>query len=360
MGGNTYGKLFRITTWGESHGKALGVVIDGCPPGISITEEEINKELSLRKPKSDGLSTSRKERDNCEIVSGVFQGKTLGTPISIIIKNKDVDSSSYENLKGVFRPGHADYTYFKKYGLYDYRGGGRSSGRETVARVAAGAVARKVLESEIDNFELFSYTKAIGKIKIPRIDASSLKREEIINDRLWCPDKKISEQMAQEILDAKSRGESVGGIVEIVAKNIPAGLGEPVFDKLEAGIGKGLLSIGAVKGVEFGQGFGLSSLLGSESNDQMDSKGFMTNRAGGILGGISNGEDIVVRVAVKPIPSISKKQKTVDVEGNEKSIEIGGRHDPCAIPRINPVCEAMVAITLLDHLLLQKSIGGSL
>ena len=360
MGGNTYGKLFRITTWGESHGKALGVVIDGCPPGISITEEEINKELSLRKPKSDGLSTSRKERDNCEIVSGVFQGKTLGTPISIIIKNKDVDSSSYENLKGVFRPGHADYTYFKKYGLYDYRGGGRSSGRETVARVAAGAVARKLLESEIDNFELFSYTKAIGKIKIPQIDASSLKREEIINDRLWCPDKKISGQMAQEILEAKSCGESVGGIVEIVAKNIPAGLGEPVFDKLEAGIGKGLLSIGAVKGVEFGQGFGLSSLLGSESNDQMDSKGFMTNRAGGILGGISNGEDIVVRVAVKPIPSISKKQKTVDVEGNEKSIEIGGRHDPCAIPRINPVCEAMVAVTLLDHLLLQKSIGGFL
>ncbi|NYT04039.1 MAG: chorismate synthase, partial [Candidatus Methanofastidiosa archaeon] len=200
MGGNTYGKLFRITTWGESHGKALGVVIDGCPPGIRITEEEINEELSLRKPKSDGLSTSRKEMDNCEITSGVFQGKSLGTPISIIIKNKDVDSSSYENLKGVFRPGHADYTYFKKYGLYDYRGGGRSSGRETVARVAAGAVARKVLESEIDNFELFSYTKAIGEIKIPQIDASSLKREEIINDRLWCPDKKISGQMAQEIL----------------------------------------------------------------------------------------------------------------------------------------------------------------
>ncbi|NYT04038.1 MAG: chorismate synthase, partial [Candidatus Methanofastidiosa archaeon] len=185
-------------------------------------------------------------------------------------------------------------------------------------------------------------------------------REEIINDRLWCPDKKISGQMAQEILDAKSRGESVGGIVEIVAKNIPAGLGEPVFDKLEADIGKGLLSIGAVKGVEFGEGFALSSLLGSESNDQMNSKGFMTNRAGGIIGGISNGEDIVVRVAVKPIPSISKKQKTVDLEGNEKSIEIGGRHDPCAIPRINPVCEAMVAVTLLDHLLLQKSIGGPL
>jgi chorismate synthase len=357
MGGNTYGRLFRITTWGESHGKALGVVIDGCPPGISITEEEINKELSLRKPKSDGLSTSRKEEDNCEILSGVFQGKTLGTPISIIIKNKDVKSSSYENLKGVFRPGHADYTYFMKYGFYDYRGGGRASGRETVARVAAGAVARKVLRTEIENFELLSYTKAIGKIKMPQIDTSSLKREEIIRDRLWCPDKKASEQMAQEILDAKSRGESVGGIVEIVVKNIPPGLGEPVFDKLESEIGKSLLSIGAVKGVEFGEGFALSSLLGSESNDQMNSKGFITNRAGGIIGGISNGEDIVVRVAVKPIPSISKKQKTVDVEGNEKSIEIGGRHDPCAIPRINPVCEAMVAVTLLDHLLLQKSIG---
>lgn len=358
MGGNTYGRLFRITTWGESHGKALGAVIDGCPPGISITEEEINKELSLRKPKSDGLSTSRKEEDNCEIMSGVFQGKALGTPISIIIKNKDVNSSAYENLKGVFRPGHADYTYFKKYGFYDYRGGGRASGRETVARVAAGAVARKVLESEIENFELLSYTKAIGKIKIPQIDPSSLNRKEIINDRLWCPDKKASEQMAQEILDAKSLGESVGGIVEIVVKNIPHGLGEPVFDKLEADIGKGLLSIGAVKGVEFGEGFALSSLLGSESNDQMNSKGFITNRAGGIIGGISSGEDIVVRVAVKPIPSISKKQKTIDIEGNEKSIEIGGRHDPCAIPRINPVCEAMVAITLLDHLLMQKSIGG--
>ena len=358
MGGNTYGKFFRITTWGESHGRALGVVIDGCPPGIKINEDEINKELNLRKPRNDELSTSRKEADRCEIMSGVFEGKTTGTPISIIVFNKDVDSSSYEKIKGIFRPGHADYTYFKKYGLYDYRGGGRASGRETVARVAAGAVARKVLEKEIKVFELFSFTKAIGKIRITEIDHTSLRRDEIINDRLWCPDKKISEQMTQEILNAKSKGESVGGFVEIVARNVPAGLGEPVFDKLEADIGKGLLSIGAIKGVEFGLGFNLSDLLGSESNDQMNSKGFLTNRAGGIVGGISNGEDIVVRVVVKPIPSISKEQKTVDIKGKESSIKIEGRHDPCAIPRINPVCEAMVAITILDHLLMQKSIGG--
>ncbi len=358
MGGNTYGRFFRITTWGESHGKALGVVIDGCPPGIILSEEEINKELNLRKPKSDELSTSRKEDDRCEILSGVFEGKTIGTPISIIVNNKDVDSSAYEKIKGVFRPGHADYTYFKKYGLYDHRGGGRASGRETVARVAAGAVARKVLEKEIKRFELFSFTKNIGGIITTDIDHNSLKREEIIKDRLWCPDKKISEQMAQQIVKAKSQGDSVGGIIELVIKNVPIGLGEPVFDKLEADLGKGLLSIGAVKGVEFGGGFNLSNLFGSESNDQMNKTGFVTNRAGGIVGGISNGKNIVIRVAVKPTPSISKEQKTIDIQGNERAIKIEGRHDPCAIPRINPVCEAMVAITILDHLLMQKSIGG--
>ncbi|MCC7573535.1 MAG: chorismate synthase [Candidatus Methanofastidiosum sp.] len=356
MGGNTYGRFFRITTWGESHGKALGVVIDGCPPGIILSEDEINKELNLRKPRSDELSTQRKEDDRCEILSGVFEGKTLGTPISIIVNNKDADSSSYEKIKGVFRPGHADYTYFHKYGLYDHRGGGRASGRETVARVAGGAIARKVLEKKIKGFELFSFTKNIGGIGIYDIVHESLKRENIIKDRLWCPDKKISEQMAQQIIKAKSQGESVGGIVEIVVKNVPIGLGEPVFDKLEADLGKGLFSIGAVKGVEFGAGFSLSNLFGSESNDQMSKKGFVTNRAGGIVGGISNGENIIIRVAVKPIPSISKEQKTIDIKGNERSIKIEGRHDPCAIPRINPVCEAMVAITILDHLLMQKSV----
>ena len=358
MGGNTFGRLFRVTTWGESHGKALGAVVDGCPPGIKLNEDEINKELSLRIPKSNGLSTSRKEGDRCEILSGIFEGKTIGTPISILINNRDVDSSSYEKIKNVFRPGHADYTYFKKYGVYDYRGGGRASGRETAGRVAAGAIARVVLKNEIKHFELLSYTKSIGGIVSPEVDNRSLKREDIIKDRLWTTDKTISKKMTEKILEAKSKGESVGGVVEIVARGVPLGLGEPVFDKLEADIGKGLLSIGAVKGVEFGGGFNLSGLSGSESNDQIDSKGFLTNRAGGIVGGISNGEDIVVRVAVKPIPSIAKEQKTIDSEGNERSIKIEGRHDPCAIPRINPVCEAMVAITLLDHLLIQKSIEG--
>jgi len=358
MGGNTYGRIFRVTTWGESHGKALGAVIDGCPPGIRVSEEDINKELSLRKPKSDTLSTSRKEEDRCEILSGVFEGKTIGTPISLIVYNKDVDSSSYENIKGVFRPGHADYTYFKKFGIFDHRGGGRASGRETVARVAAGAVARKVLENEIKGFDLFSYTKSIAEIELGEVDYRTIKRENIIHDRLWCPDKKISEQMAQKILEAKSKGDSVGGIVEIIARNVPSGLGDPVFDKLEADIGKGLLSIGAVKGVEFGGGFNLAKLFGSESNDQMNSKGFKTNRAGGIVGGISNGEAIIIRIAVKPIPSISKDQKTIDVKGKEQIINVHGRHDPCAIPRINPVCESMVAITILDHLLIQRTIGG--
>jgi len=356
--GNTYGRIFRITTWGESHGKAIGVIIDGCPPGIKISEDDINNELSLRKSRNDNLSTQRREDDRCEILSGVFEGKTLGTPIAIMVTNKDVDSSSYEKIKGIFRPGHADYTYFKKFGIYDYRGGGRASGRETVARVAAGAVARKILEKEIKGFELFSYTKRIGQIELNKINLDSLKKEEIIKDRLCCPDKSISEQMAQQILKAKSDGESVGGVVEIIAKNVPAGLGDPVFDKLEADIGKGLLSIGAVKGVEFGGGFDLAKLLGSESNDAINSKGFESNRAGGILGGISNGEDIIARVVVKPIPSISKTQNTIDISGKEQTINIQGRHDPCAIPRINPVCEAMVAITILDHLLIQKAIGG--
>ncbi len=358
MSGNTYGRIFRVTTWGESHGKAMGVIIDGCPSNIEISEEDIDKELFLRKPKDDKLSTSRKEEDKCEILSGVFQGKTLGTPISIIVYNKDVDSSSYENIKGIFRPGHADYTYFKKYGLYDHRGGGRASARETVSRVMAGAVAKKILEKEIKGFDIFSYTKSIGSIELLEVDYENLRRDNIVKNRLWCPDENTSKQMVNEIVDAKNNGESVGGVIEIVIKNAPPGIGEPVFDKLEADIGKALLSIGAVKGVEFGRGFNLTKERGSQSNDQMDDKGFVTNRAGGILGGISSGEDIIVRVAVKPIPSISKEQKTVDVKGVERPISVKGRHDPCAIPRINPVCEAMVLITILDHLLIQRALGG--
>lgn len=358
MSGNTYGRIFRVTTWGESHGKAMGAVIDGCPPNIEISEEDIDKELFLRKPKDDGISTSRREGDKCEILSGVFQGKTLGTPISIIVYNKDADSSSYENIKGIFRPGHADYTYFKKYGLYDHRGGGRASARETVSRVAAGAVAKKVLEKEIKGFDIFSYTKSIGCIELPEVDYKRLKKDDIVTDRLWCPDEKISKQMVKEILDAKANGDSVGGVIEIVIKNTPPGIGEPVFDKLEADIGKALLSIGAIKGVEFGRGFKLTRERGSQTNDQMDDKGFVTNRAGGIIGGISSGEDIMVRVAVKPIPSISKEQKTVDFKGVERTISVKGRHDPCAIPRINPVCEAMVLITILDYFLIQRAIGG--
>jgi chorismate synthase len=352
MAGNSLGELFRITTWGESHGKALGVVIDGCPPRIELSGEDIQKEMEKRRLGQYIGASPRKERDQIEILSGVFEGKTTGSPISIIVWNEDVDSTPYDEIRDIFRPGHADFTYQAKYGIRDHRGGGRASARETVGRVAAGAVAKKILEKE--KVEILAYTLELGGIRAEKIDD-----EEIEKNVLRCPDRKATAAMEKKIEETKARGDTLGGIVEIVVRGCPPGLGEPVFDKLEADLGKALMSIGAVRGVEIGAGFGVARMFGSQSNDPIGPKGFEKNDAGGILGGISNGADIVLRVAVKPIPSISLEQRTVDQAMRPVSLHIKGRHDVSAIPRINPVCEAMVAIVLVDHLLRQKALDPS-
>ena len=349
MGGNSFGTLFRITTWGESHGEGLGVVIDGCPPQLELSREDIQKEMDRRRPGQGKGTSPRKERDRVEILSGIFEGKTTGTPITIILGNVDVDSGSYEALKEVFRPGHADFTYQAKYGIRDHRGGGRASARETAARVAAGAVAKKILEKE--RIEIKAYTIELGGIRANKIDG-----EEIERNFFRCPDREAVVKIEKRIEEVKLRGDTVGGIVEILIKGCPPGLGEPVFDKLEANLAKGLMSIGAVRGVEIGAGFSVANMLGSQCNDPLGPKGFQKNDAGGILGGISNGEDILLRVAVKPIPSIHQLQRTVDHSMKPVSLKIEGRHDVSAIPRILPVCEAMVAIVLVDHLFRQKAI----
>ncbi len=349
MAGNSFGVLFRVTTFGESHGRALGAVIDGCPPGIELSEEDIQRELEKRRPGRFFGSSPRKETDKVEILSGVFEGKTLGTPIALVIYNRDARPSSYEPLKDVFRPGHGDCTYFWKYGIRDWRGGGRASGRETVARVAAGAVAKKVLEKY--GIRVVAYTVALGGIEVKKRDLSLIHQ-----NHLFCPDEEAYERMCKKIEEVKKAGDSVGGVVEVVADGVPAGLGEPVFDKLDADLAKALMSIGAVKGVEIGAGFEAAKKLGSENNDPISAKGFLSNNAGGILAGISSGQQIICRVAVKPIPSISKEQLTVNEKGEEVRIKVGGRHDVSAIPRIVPVCEAMVRIVLADHLLRQLSI----
>jgi len=349
MGGNSFGTLFRITTWGESHGKALGVVIDGCPPDMELSEEDIQKEMDRRRPGQGMGTSSRKERDRVEILSGIFKGKTTGTPIALMIRNEDVDSNHYEEWKDVFRPGHADFTYQAKYGIRDYRGGGRASARETAGRVAAGAVAKKILEQ--DKMKVLAYTVELGGIRAEKMDY-----EEIERNFLRCPDKNAAMAMERKIEDVKFRGDTLGGIVEILVQGCPPGLGEPVFDKLEADLAKALMSIGAVRGVEIGAGFEVSRMFGSQCNDPLGPEGFEKNDAGGILGGISNGADILLRVAVKPIPSIGLEQRTVDYSIQPVSLRVKGRHDVSAIPRINSVCEAMVAIVLVDHLLRQKAI----
>jgi chorismate synthase len=343
MAGNTFGRLFQVTTWGESHGPALGAVIDGCPPGISLAAQDIQHDLDRRRP-GGGLSSPRREPDRVEILSGVFEGITTGTPISMIIHNRDVRSSDYSPLADVFRPGHADRTYQQKYGVRDWRGGGRSSGRETVARVAAAAVARKFLNG--CGVFVKAYTLALGGIYCSTIDW-----DEVDRNPLFCPDPEIFGAMEKRLLDAKAAGDSVGGIVEIVARGCPPGLGEPVFDKLDARLAGALMSIGAVKGVEIGAGFSAAGMLGSEHNDPINAEGYASNHAGGILGGISTGMDMVVRVAVKPIPSISIPQQTVTIAGEPTTISIEGRHDVAAIPRIVPVCEAMVLLVAADFML---------
>lgn len=347
MTGSSFGKAFNITTFGESHGKALGVVIQGCPPGLILTEDFVQKELDKRKPGSGISSSKRKEPDKAIILSGLFDNKTTGTPITIIIENKDADSKAYSKNSSLFRPGHGDITYFAKYGIRDFRGGGRASARETAARVAAGAVALCILEQYDINIE--TYTIALGGVEAKDINLKSKK-----SNYLQCPDLNALKLMEEKIEQVKKEGDSLGGVVEIRVSNVPAGLGEPVFDKLDADIAKALMSIGAVKAVEIGAGLSASRLKGSQNNDQITNNGFVTNNAGGILAGISNGDDIIARVSIKPIPSIQIPLKTIDEQGNEVEISTKGRHDISAIPRINPVCKAMMAITIVDHLLRQK------
>lgn len=351
MAGNTFGTLFRVTTWGESHGRAIGAVIDGCPPGIELTPEIIQKELDKRRPGKNKGESPRKEPDIVEIMSGTFKldnaktELTTGTPISLVIFNKDAHSRSYDHLKDIYRPGHGDITYQTKYGIRDYRGGGRASARETAARVAAGAVAGRLLA--VHNIEVTGYTVAVGGVHAEKRDFAAIN-----TNRLFCPDSDAAQRMEARIEEVRAQGDTLGGIVEIIAA-CPPGLGEPVFDKLDGELARALMSIGAVKGVEIGSGFRAAEMLGSENNDIISPAGFLGNNAGGILAGISNGEHLVMRVAVKPIPSIRKQQQTVNLRNEPVLINIGGRHDISAIPRIVPVCEAMVRLTLADHLLRQ-------
>ncbi len=350
MPGNSFGTLFRVTTWGESHGPAIGAVIDGCPPGIELTPEMIQRDMDRRRPGRGGATSPRKEPDRVERLSGVFEGKTTGTPISLLIRNRDARSSAYDHLREVFRPGHGDITYWKKYGIRDHRGGGRSSGRETAARVAAGAVARVLLDEA--GMEVLAYTVALGGVVAEKRDLAAVR-----DNRLFCPDAEAARRMEERVEEVRARGDSLGGVVEVVAKGVPPGLGEPVFDKLDAELAKALMSIGAVKGVEIGAGFRSAEMLGSEHNDPILPSGFASNNSGGILAGIANGDVIVARAAVKPIPSISMEQDTVDIHGRPRRLVIGGRHDASAIPRIVPVCEAMVRLVLADHYLRQRTLA---
>ncbi|MBI2559413.1 chorismate synthase [Candidatus Woesearchaeota archaeon] len=352
---NTFGALFRITTWGESHGKAIGVVLDGCPAGLKISEEDVQQELDKRAPGQSEIVSPRKESDKVEILSGIFEGKTTGMPISMIIYNKDADSSKYEKIKHLLRPGHADFTYQVKYGFRDYRGGGRSSARETAARVAAGAVAKKLLSRF--NIIITAYVKEIAGIKANKADY-----KEIYKNNVRCPDKNAARKMEQAILKAKNEGDSVGGVCEVVALNVPAGLGKPIYNKLEADLGTAILGINAVKGVEFGAGFGLAKMKGSVSNDEFIIKNnkiaTKTNNHGGILGGISTGMPIVMRAVVKPASSILKKQKTINYRTmKQETISVEGRHDPATIVRFPPIAEAMTAIVIADHMIMAGKIS---
>jgi chorismate synthase len=352
MPGNSFGQLFRITTWGESHGEAIGVVVDGCPAGLEISKEDIQLELDRRRPGQSKITTQRKESDSVEILSGVFEGKTLGTPISLMVRNEDVISKSYEDIKDTYRPGHADYTYDAKYGIRDYRGGGRSSARETVGRVAAGAIAKKILN--LNGIKTYGFVRQVGRIVARKVDPDEIERNIV-----RCPDAAKAGEMIELIEKVRKEGDSIGGTVEVVSTGLPPGLGSPVFNKLDADLAAALMSLGGIRGFEVGMGFEASKRKGSQVNDVMykDSSGklrYKTNNAGGLLGGITNGEDLVVRIAIKPTSSISKVQHTVDKYGNPKELRVKGRHDPCLCPRAVPIAEAMVNLVLVDHLLMSR------
>ncbi len=350
--GSIFGSFFRFSTFGESHGPAVGVVIDSVPAGLELTESAIQHDLDRRRPGTSEFVSPRKETDRVEILSGISNGRTLGSPIAMLVRNRDVRSSDYASVSDFFRPGHADYTYFQKYGLPPQPGGGRSSGRETVGRVAAGAVARVILKNV--GISIQSCTLRIGTIQADLIDYDYAD-----TNPLRCPDPEKTPDMERVVEAARAEGDSIGGIVQVIADGVPPGLGDPVCSKLDAMLGGAMLSIGAVKGIELGAGFAAAGMCGSESNDRMTSEGFLSNHAGGVLGGISTGQPIVMRLAVKPTPSIGKPQQTIDMHGHDQTITIQGRHDPCICPRIGPVAEAMAACTLADCLLQQTAARGS-
>jgi len=354
MAGNTFGNAFKVTTFGESHGVALGCVIDGCPAGLKLDIKDIQKDLDRRRPGQSKVATPRKEADTVQILSGIFEGETTGAPIALAVFNENQRSKDYAKLKDVFRPGHADFTWLAKFGLRDYRGGGRSSGRETLCRVAAGAVAQKLLDTE--KIKITAFAEEIAGIHGTKIQLSAIEKNIV-----RAADPAAAKEMEAAILAAAKDGDSVGGVIRVLARGVPAGLGEPVFDKANALLGHALLSIGTVKGVEFGDGFALAGLRGSESNDAMialrQAQGDIqkaSNRQGGIAGGITDGAEISIRVAIKPTASISKEQDTVNIRGKTQKLKVTGRHDPCIVPRAVPVCEAMTRLALADLLLLRR------
>ena len=349
MSQNTFGQLFRVTTFGESHGPALGVIIDGLPPNLAIDMDKVQKEMARRRPGQSKVTTSRQESDEVEVLAGLFEGKTTGAPLCLVVFNKNAKPKDYEHLREVFRPGHADYSWWKKYGIRDHRGGGRSSGRETAARVAAGAIAKQLLSPL--GIEVFAFVTEIGGCQ-----AKSFAKDEIEQNIVRCADPQAALQMVEIIEEARKQGDSVGGVVEVHGQGVPAGLGDPIFGKLDAQLASALMSIGSVKGVEIGAGFRVAKMRGSSVNDQMSENGMTTNNAGGILGGVSTGEEVVLRLAVKPTPSVSVKQETVDKTGSARSITIEGRHDPCIAPRMVPVAEAMVCLVLADLYLRQRAL----
>ena len=359
--GSSFGQLFRITTWGESHGGGVGVVIDGCPPRIELSEQDIQCELDRRRPGQSAIVTPRDETDRCQILSGVFEGRTLGTPISILVNNKDARPEAYADTKETYRPSHADFTYEAKYGIRNWQGGGRASARETIGRVAAGAVAKKVLSKLSQTpIEIVAYVIQIHEV-FARIDRSSVRIEDVERNPVRCPDAAAAELMTALIQSVRDEGDSLGGVIECVIREVPAGLGDPVFDKLEADLAKAMLSLPASKGFEIGSGFSATRMRGSQHNDAFEVRDekvrTTTNNSGGVQGGISNGEDIFFRVAFKPTSTIAREQKTVTTSQEETTLAARGRHDPCVLPRAVPIVEAMAALVLCDHALRQKAIS---
>jgi chorismate synthase len=359
--GNTFGQFFRVTTFGESHGGGIGVVIDGCPPKIDISEVEIQRELDRRRPGQSKITTQRKEEDRCEILSGLFAGKTLGTSISILVRNKDTRPEDYAEVAGKFRPSHADFTYEAKYGIRNWQGGGRASARETIGRVAGAAIARKVLRKFYPKIDIIAYVIQVHEI-VAKVDRSKVKMADVDANTVRCPDAAAAKKMISLIEKTREAGDSLGGVIECVARNAPPGLGDPVFDKLEADLAKAMLSLPASKGFEIGSGFSAARMRGSEHNDPFEMRRgkirTSTNYSGGIQGGISNGEEIYFRVAFKPTATIAREQSTVTASRERTKLAARGRHDPCVLPRAVPMVEAMAALVFCDHALRQRAISG--